>query len=124
MCHSKYCYLLLAFCSIDQSLLILLLFNNTFIILKGSDRPTLERIGNWRDVAVQLSSGIQLDELKIYKSGERADSEVCSEVFENWLQKNVESSWKKLLEAFEKADIHHLTDGIREKIFQGSSTCS
>ena len=101
------------------------------VVLKGSDRPTLNEIINykirdqvtvgWYELGFQLlpdNLQVQLD--IIHKNNPGDAKTCCTKMFQYWLQVDVKASWNKLIEALRRIDKNHLVASISREILQGS----
>ena len=106
-----------------------------YIILKGSDKPTIKEINNygirndvatvWDDLGIQLLPNDLQGQLNIIGSDNATNAIRCTtKMFEYWLQVDTTVSWNKLIEALRKINKFRLADTICREVLQGISAYS
>ena len=98
--------------------------------LLGCNRPLLKDLyefvvpsvaDRWRDIGVQLLHPTLVDDRTldvIAADHQNSVKECCRNMFEKWLETQIDASWKQLLEAISNIKLQLLADKLK-KILQG-----
>ena len=74
----------------------------------------------WFDLGVQLLSSRQSKKLDTIKKDNPGDTNMCcTEMFNHWLNVDIEASWNKLIAALEQIGHNALGEFIRSNILKG-----
>ena len=99
-----------------------------FILTVGIDRPTLKLLNkfirndiafNWEDLGVELLDEEQRVMLKSIAKNKHNVQGRCTELFEYWLDVDIDASWNKLMNALQEINQTVLADKIKRKILKG-----
>ena len=94
----------------------------------GTDKPTPSLFNKhvrndiaskWEDLGVVLLNNEQQSMLKIIAENKPDVQHRCTELFNHWLDVDVNASWNKLIKALEEINQNSLAEKIRRIILKG-----
>ena len=77
---------------------------------------------HWKDIGIELLEDKYASKLDIIEKNHPNDVErCCIEMFNHWLQVDVEASWDKLTDALEKKRLNTLAADIKKHVSKGTT---